>query len=121
MRGVLTIYARADGHPNLELLKNLVAIGSVINHTVRSQGSRRSALLLFEQETLASEIRRGCARSLVDQEQSALAKTCRDEQSRIRNSRADANFRSLRRMALSLLKNNDARKIGGKHERLSAG
>jgi predicted transposase YbfD/YdcC len=44
-----------------------------------------------------------------------------EDQSRIRKGHADANFSILRRTALSLLKNNHAKKLGVKNKRLSAG
>lgn len=44
-----------------------------------------------------------------------------EDQSRIRKGHADANFSSLRRTALSLLKNNRTLKVGIKNKRLAAG
>lgn len=46
--------------------------------------------------------------------------TFQEDQSRIRKGHADANFSSLRRTALSLLKNNHTAKIGIKNKRLAA-
>lgn len=46
--------------------------------------------------------------------------TFQEDQSRIRKGHADANFSSLRRMALSLLKNNHTKKVGVKNKRLLA-
>ena len=46
--------------------------------------------------------------------------TFQEDQSRIRKGHADANFSVLRRMALSLLKNNKSRKVGIKNKRLIA-
>jgi predicted transposase YbfD/YdcC len=47
--------------------------------------------------------------------------TFQEDQSRIRKGNADANFSTLRRTALSLLKNNTSKKMGIKNKRLSAG
>jgi len=47
--------------------------------------------------------------------------TFREDQCRLRRGNADANFSTLRRAALSLLKNNHALKIGVKNKRLAAG
>src|SRR3978361_967151 len=44
-----------------------------------------------------------------------------EDRSRIRKGHADANFAVVRRMALSLLKNEKSQKVGGKTKRLSAG
>ena len=46
--------------------------------------------------------------------------TFQEDQSRIRKGHADANFSSLRRTALSLLKNNRTKKVGVKNKRLAA-
>ena len=43
-----------------------------------------------------------------------------EDQCRIRKDHADANFSSLRRTALSLLKNNHTKKLGVKNKRLAA-
>ena len=43
-----------------------------------------------------------------------------EDQSRLRQGHADANFSSLRRTALSLLKNNKTKKVGIKNKRLLA-
>jgi len=47
--------------------------------------------------------------------------TFQEDQSRIRKGHADVNFSSLRRTALSLLKNNKTLKVGVKNKRLAAG
>ena len=47
--------------------------------------------------------------------------TFQEDQCRLRRGNADANFSTLRRTALSLLKNNHALKIGVKNKRLAAG
>ena len=47
--------------------------------------------------------------------------TFQEDQSRIRKGHADANFSSLRRTALSLLKHETTRKVGIKTRRLTAG
>ena len=46
--------------------------------------------------------------------------TFQEDQCRIRKGHADANFSILRRTALSLLKNNQAKKVGVKNKRLAA-
>jgi len=46
--------------------------------------------------------------------------TFQEDQSRIRKGNADANFSTLRRTALSLLKNNHSKKVGVKNKRLLA-
>ena len=46
--------------------------------------------------------------------------TFQEDQSRIRKGHADANFSSLRRTALTLLKNNHTKKVGVKNKRLAA-
>ncbi len=47
--------------------------------------------------------------------------TFQEDQSRLRKGHADVNFSSLRRTALSLLKNNKTLKVGVKNKRLAAG
>ena len=47
--------------------------------------------------------------------------TFQEDQSRIRKGHADTNFSSLRRTALSLLKNETTLKVGIKNKRLTAG
>jgi len=47
--------------------------------------------------------------------------TFQEDQSRLRKGHADVNFSSLRRTALSLLKNNHSLKVGVKNKRLAAG
>jgi predicted transposase YbfD/YdcC len=47
--------------------------------------------------------------------------TFQEDQCRIRKGHADANFSSLRRTALSLLKNNPSRRVAIKNTRLIAG
>jgi hypothetical protein len=47
--------------------------------------------------------------------------TFQEDQCRQRRGNADTNFSTLRRTALSLLKNNHALKIGVKNKRLAAG
>ena len=45
----------------------------------------------------------------------------REDRSRIRRGHADANFAIIRRMALSLLKNEKSQRVGVKTKRLTAG
>jgi len=47
--------------------------------------------------------------------------TFREDQSRLRRGNSDVNFSTLRRAALSLLKNNHTEKVGIKNKRLVAG
>jgi len=47
--------------------------------------------------------------------------TFREDHSRIRKGHADANFSTLRKTALSMLKNETTNKVGVKNKRLSAG
>jgi hypothetical protein len=47
--------------------------------------------------------------------------TFQEDQSRLRKRHADVNFSSLRRTALSLLKNDRTLKVGVKNKRLAAG
>jgi predicted transposase YbfD/YdcC len=47
--------------------------------------------------------------------------TFQEDQCRLRKGHANANFSSLRRTALSLLKNNHSRRVGIKNKRLIAG
>jgi predicted transposase YbfD/YdcC len=110
--------------PDRERWPKFAAIGMVENETVRDGKlsieyryyimSRRLSARKF------AEAVRGHW-SIENQLHWQLDVTFHEDQCRIRRGHADANFSALRRMALSLLKNNHSLKVGVKNKRLAAG
>ena len=106
-----------------ERWRKLRAIGMTINNTVRDGKecieSRYYILSTFVSAKRFAEAVRDHW-SIENRLHWQLDVTFQEDQSRIRKGHADANFSSLRRTALSLLKNNHTKKIGIKNKRLAA-
>lgn len=101
----------------------LRAIGMAINITVRDGKETRDVRYYILSRYLSGKRFGDAVRSHLAIENSChwqLDVTFQEDQSRIRKGHADANFSVLRRMALSLLKNNRSRKVGVKNKRLIA-
>ncbi len=101
----------------------LRAIGMTINITVRDGKETRDVRYYILSRYLSGKRFGDAVRSHWAIENSChwqLDVTFQEDQSRIRKGHADANFSVLRRMALSLLKNNKSRKVGIKNKRLIA-
>lgn len=113
-----------DDLPDRERWPKLRAIGIAINITVRD-GKETSEVRYYILSKFVSARRFANAVrghwSIENRLHWQLDVTFQEDQSRIRKGHADANFSSLRRTALSLLKNNKTQKIGVKNKRLSAG
>jgi len=107
-----------------ERWRKLRAIGLAINNTIRDGKEciecRYYILSKFLSGKRFAEAVRGHW-SIENRLHWQLDVTFQEDQSRIRKDHADANFSSLRRTALSLLKNNHTKKVGVKNKRLSAG
>jgi predicted transposase YbfD/YdcC len=101
----------------------LRAIGMAINNTVRD-GKECIEVRYYILSKFLSSRRFGEAVrnhwAIENRLHWQLDVTFQEDQSRIRKGHADANFSSLRRTALSLLKNNCTKKIGVKNKRLVA-
>jgi predicted transposase YbfD/YdcC len=103
--------------------RNLRAIGLAVNNTIRDGKEcieYRYYILskLLSGKRFAEAVRNHWA--IENRLHWQLDVTFQEDQSRIRKGHADANFSSLRRTALSLLKNNQTKKVGVKNKRLAA-
>jgi predicted transposase YbfD/YdcC len=112
-----------DDLPDQERWHKLRAIGLAVNNTVRDGKEhiefRYYILSRFVSgKRFAEAVRSHWA--IENRLHWQLDVTFQEDQSRIRKGHADANFSSLRRMALSLLKNNHTKKVGVKNKRLLA-
>ncbi|HLA83552.1 MAG TPA: ISAs1 family transposase [Thermoguttaceae bacterium] len=112
-----------DDLPDQERWRQLRAIGLAVNNTVRDGKERiefRYYILsrFVSAKRFAEAVRSHWA--IENRLHWQLDVTFQEDQSRIRKGHADANFSSLRRMALSLLKNNHTKKVGVKNKRLLA-
>jgi len=112
-----------DDLPDRERWSKLRAIGLAVNNTVRDGKEciemRYYILSVFPSaRRFAEAVRSHWA--IENRLHWQLDVTFQEDQSRIRKGHADANFSSLRRTALSLLKNNHTKKIGVKNKRLAA-
>ena len=112
-----------DDFPDKDRWHKLRAIGLAINNTVRDGKEciefRYYILSTFPSaKRFADAVRSHWA--IENRLHWQLDVTFQEDQSRIRKGHADANFSSLRRTALSLLKNNRTKKIGVKNKRLAA-
>lgn len=112
-----------DALPDRGRWKNLKAIGMTVNRTERDGKESISIRYYIVSKFLsgkrfAEAVRKhwGIENNLHWQ----LDVTFQEDQSRIRKGHADANFSSLRRIALSLLKNESTAKVGVKNKRLLA-
>jgi predicted transposase YbfD/YdcC len=102
---------------------HLDAIGMAINITIRNGKETRDVRYYILSRHLSGQRFGDAVRRHWAIENSChwqLDVTFQEDQSRIRKGHADANFSVLRRMALSLLKNNKSRKVGIKNKRLIA-
>lgn len=104
--------------------KKLTAIGIAINDTLRD-GTQTSEVRYYILSQKLSAKKFGEAVrghwSIENRLHWQLDVTFGEDQCRIRQGHADANFSILRRTALSLLKNNRTLKVGVKNKRLAAG
>jgi predicted transposase YbfD/YdcC len=112
-----------DDLQSQERWHKLRAIGMTINNTVRDGKecieARYYILSRFVSgQRFAEAVRKHWA--IENRLHWQLDVTFQEDQSRIRKGHADANFSSLRRTALSLLKNNHTKKVGVKNKRLAA-
>lgn len=112
-----------DDLPDKERWRRLRAIGLAVNNTVRDGKEciefRYYILSRFlSGKRFAEAVRSHWA--IENRLHWQLDVTFQEDQSRIRKGHADANFSSLRRTALSLLKNNHTKKVGVKNKRLVA-
>ena len=102
----------------------LKAIGMAVNETVCQGKMTREVRYYIVSQWMSAKKFAGAVRSHWGIENSLhwqLDVTFGEDQSRLRKGHAAANFSSLRRLALSLLKNNRSLKIGIKNKRLTAG
>jgi predicted transposase YbfD/YdcC len=109
--------------PDKERWRKLRAVGLAVNNTVRDGKecieyryyilSRFMSAKRFAEAVRSHWAIENCLHWQLDV-------TFQEDQSRIRKGHADANFSSLRRTALSLLKNNHTKKVGVKNKRLVA-
>lgn len=110
--------------PDRERWEKLTAIGATFNQTTR-QGKETVQMRLYilsenlTAERFAEAVRRHW--SIENELHWQLDVTFGEDQSRLREGHAAANFSLLRRTALSLLKNHTRLKVGVKNKRLSAG
>jgi len=102
----------------------LKALGMVINDTVRDGKCTTEIRYYILSKKLTAKRFAEAVRghwSIENKLHWQLDVTFGEDQSRLRQGHADANFSILRRTALSLLKNNQTHKIGVKNKRLTAG
>jgi predicted transposase YbfD/YdcC len=102
----------------------LAAVGMVINETQRGDKfSFETRYYILSKKLTAKQFAKAVRGhwSIENNLHWQLDVTFQEDQCRLRRGNADANFSSLRRTALSLLKNNHALKIGVKNKRLAAG
>lgn len=102
----------------------LKAIGMAVNETLRNGKQTREVRYYLLSKNLTARAFGEAVRSHWSIENRChwqLDVTFQEDQCRIRKGHADANFSSLRRTALSLLKNNHSRRVGIKNKRLIAG
>ena len=118
------VCAAPDDLPDRQRWKNLRAIGIAINDTLRDGKQTSEVRYYILSRTLTAKKFGEAVRghwSIENRLHWQLDVTFGEDQSRIRKGHADANFSSLRRAALSLLKNNRTLKVGVKNKRLAAG
>ena len=110
--------------PDKDRWKNLAAIGMSINNTARRKGDEIAVRYYIISKRLTGEAFAGAVRDHWGIENSChwqLDVTFGEDQCRIRKGHGDANFSTLRRTALSLLKKETTAKCGVKNKRLNAG
>lgn len=110
--------------PDRERWTNLQAIGIAISNTQRDGKECSEVRCYILSKYLAARRFAEAGRghwSIENRLHWQLDVTFQEDQCRIRQGHADANFSSLRRTALSLLKNEPTLKVGIKNKRLNAG
>jgi predicted transposase YbfD/YdcC len=113
-----------DNLPDRDRWKGLKGIGVAIGNTVRDGKPCDDVRYYILSKKLSGKEFAAAVRGHWSIENCChwtLDVTFGEDQSRIRNGHADANFSILRRTALSLLKNNHDLKVGIKNKRLAAG
>jgi predicted transposase YbfD/YdcC len=101
----------------------LIAIGMAVNMTLRDGKEAREVRYYILSKALSAREFGEAVRShwaIENRCHWQLDVTFQEDQSRIRQGHADANFSVLRRMALSMLKNNHSRRVGIKNKRMIA-
>ena len=112
-----------DDLPDRTRWKKLAAIGVAINETLRDGKLTSEVRHYILSKKLSAKKFAAAVRghwSIENRLHWQLDVTFGEDQSRIRQGHADANFSILRRTALSLLKNNHTLKLGIKNKRLAA-
>ena len=101
----------------------LSAIGMAVNLTLRDGKETREVRYYILSKVLSARQFGDAVRShwaIENRCHWQLDVTFQEDQCRIRKGHADANFSALRRMALSMLKNNHSRRVGIKNKRMIA-
>lgn len=110
--------------PDRERWPRLKAIGMAIHETVRNGKECREERYYILSKQLTAKVFAEAVRghwSIENRLHWQLDVSFQEDQCRVRRGHADANFSSLRRAALGLLKNDHALKVGVKNKRLAAG
>lgn len=113
-----------DELPDRERWQKLKAIGIAISETTRSGKPCSDVRYYILSKKLSGRRFAEAVRNhwaIENRLHWQLDVTFQEDQSRLRKGHANANFSSLRRTALSLLKNNHTSKVGIKNKRLAAG
>ena len=117
------VCAVPDDLPDRSRWRKLKAIGMTVNTTVRDgQETIEGRYYILSRKLTAKQFAEAVWThwSIENNLHWQLDVTFGEDQCRIRNGHADANFSLLRRQALSLLKNEKTSKVGVKNKRLSA-
>lgn len=112
-----------DDLPDKHRWRNLRAIGIAINITIRDGKEYSEVRYYILSKFLSAKRFANAVRShwsIENRLHWQLDVTFQEDQCRIRKGHADANFSILRRTALSLLKNNQTKKVGVNNKRLAA-
>ena len=112
-----------DDLPGKARWHGLRAIGIAINITLRDGKECSEVRYYILSKFISAKRFAGAVRShwsIENRLHWQLDVTFQEDQCRIRKGHADANFSILRRTALSLLKNNQSKKVGVKNKRLAA-
>jgi predicted transposase YbfD/YdcC len=117
------VCAIPESFPDRKRWPKWTAIGIAVNHTLRDGKWSRDVRCYILSKHLTARRFGEAARShwaIENRCHWQLDVTFQEDQCRIRNGHADANFAVMRRMAISLLKNNKGSKVGIKNKRLIA-
>lgn len=109
--------------PDRARWKNLQAVGMVLHHSIRNGKECDEIRYYILSKYLSGKKFAEAVRqhwSIENQLHWQLDVTFNEDQSRVRKGHADVNFSSVRRMALSLLKQDKTAKLGIKNKRLAA-